>query len=70
MTAKKTAMRLYGFQEWPGTHIRTRVACDCRSQACWILKRKGFNASKIARILGFSDGTAVRDSLNRFRRMQ
>ena len=68
MNAKQTAMQLYGLDEWPGTHIRTRVACDVRSQACWILKRKGLTLGQIALALGYSDGTSVRTSLNRFQR--
>ena len=65
--ARQTAMDLYCLDEWPKSWERTRVACDCRSQACWILKRKGYGLNRTARILGFHDATAVRDSLNRFR---
>ena len=64
----KIYMKAYGLDEWPGTHIRTRIACDVRSQACWILRRKGQTLGQIALALGFSDGSSVQTSLGRFKR--
>ena len=67
-TAKQTATRLYQLEEWPATHIRTRVACDCRGYACEILRDvHGMSYPAIARALGFRDHTSVMYAITRYK---
>ena len=64
--AKQTAMSLYGFHEWPGTHVRNPRATDCRSYACVLLEGEGYSRKQIAAEVGFSETGCVLASIRRF----
>jgi hypothetical protein len=63
MTAKQTAMAVYGFTEWPTS--RTDRAADCKGLACKLMRSEGMFIKVVAHEVGFADASSVLWSIKR-----
>ena len=65
-SAKQTAMKHYGFTEWPYPPLRTPAAADCRGYACKLMRESGIMCKVVAYEVGFADVSWVRRAIKRY----